>query len=122
MIGGRAQLRVISEGWAWIVGRRDRVRVTGQSMMPTLGDGDFVLVDRRRRPRWGDLVVARHPAEQDLLVVKRVEDVGIDTITLVSDNPAAGTDSRMWGPVPLDRLVGVVTLVLDRPTMALGRR
>jgi len=35
---------------------------------------------------------------------------------LASDNPDEGTDSRTWGPVPPDRVVGVVTLILDRPT------
>ena len=41
-------------------------------MNPTLRDGEVVLVDREARIGVGDIVVARHPLEQDE-VVKRVE-------------------------------------------------
>ena len=90
-------------------------------MTPTLNDGEFVLVDRRRRLQSGDLVVAQHPAETDLLIIKRVAAVHVDSVVLSSDNPLAGTDSRIWGPVPTDRVVGVVTLVLDRPAKGLKK-
>jgi hypothetical protein len=38
-----------------------RLRVTGECMRPALRAGDVVLVTRRR-PRWGDVVLCRHPA------------------------------------------------------------
>lgn len=115
VIVSRPVIRAIGEGWAWILGRRRRIRVTGTSMVPTLTAGEFVLVDPQRRPSLGDVVVARHPHDDELLIVKRLTGRGPDDrLTLSSDNPAAGTDSRVWGPVDADRLVGVVTLVLDR--------
>lgn len=84
-------------------------------MAPTLAPGEFVLVDRRRVASIGDVVVARHPGDHDLLVIKRVSGIQSDgRLTLASDNPSAGTDSRVWGPVDPDRVEGVVTLVLDR--------
>jgi len=115
VIVSRPVIRAIGEGWAWILGRRQRIRVTGTSMTPTLAAGEFVLVDERRTPSVGDVVVVRHPHDDELLVIKRLADRGTDDrLTLSSDNPAAGTDSRVWGPVDADRIVGVVTLVLDR--------
>ena len=36
-------------------------------------------------------------------------------IELASDNEAAGTDSRTWGPVRAEAIEGVVTLLLDHP-------
>ncbi|MDH4279441.1 MAG: nickel-type superoxide dismutase maturation protease [Acidimicrobiia bacterium] len=115
VIVSRAVIRAIGEGWAWILGRRRRIRVTGTSMAPTLAAGEFVLVDPHRRPSIGEVVVARHPHDDELLIVKRLTGRSPDDrLTLSSDNPTAGTDSRVWGPVDADRLVGVVTLVLDR--------
>jgi nickel-type superoxide dismutase maturation protease len=116
MIVSQPVLRAMREGLAWIGRRRVRVRVTGDSMLPTLTDGEFVLVDPRRPPGQGDLVVAQHPADGDLLVVKRVGSVTDGGLVMVSDNPDAGSDSRTWGPLDAGRIVGVVTLVLDRPT------
>jgi Peptidase S24-like. len=39
------------------------VRVTGRSMLPTLRDGDLLVIDRRRAPRAGDMAVVRLPPD-----------------------------------------------------------
>ena len=115
VIVSRPVIRAIGEGWAWMLGRRRRIEVTGPSMLPTLATGEFVLIDERRPPSIGDVVVARHPDNDDLLVIKRLTGLGPDNrVSLSSDNPSAGTDSRVWGPIDRARVVGVVTLVLDR--------
>lgn len=102
-------------GW-WALGRRRRFRVVGPSMEPTLHDGEFVLVDPARPPVPGELALARHPDDADLLVVKRVAAITPDRSWVVaSDNPDAGTDSRQWGPLAPGAVVGRVSLVLDRP-------
>lgn len=107
---------------AWLLGRRLRVRVVGRSMEPTLTEGQYVLVDRGRVPRPGQLAVAHHPDRPDLLVVKRVAEVTeAGRFDLASDNQDAGTDSRTWGPVPAEAIVGAVTLLLDRPSARLER-
>jgi len=117
----RHKLRGIGEALAWMAGRRRRIRVVGDSMMPTLSAGDFVLVDEARVPRVGQLALARHP-DRALLVVKRVAAISEDgRFVLASDNPAAGTDSRAWGPLAGDAVVGTVTLLLDRPATRLER-
>ena len=116
MIISQALLRAMREGVAWMAGRRQRVRVVGRSMEPTLAEGDFVLVDRSRQPRIGQIVVAYHPRRRDLLVVKRLQALEQGRLFLVGDNPTEGTDSRSWGPIESNQMVGVVTLVLDRPT------
>ncbi len=119
----RRRLRGMGETLAWLAGRRRRVRVAGDSMLPTLADGQFVLVDPTRRPVAGELALARHPDRADLLVVKRVDAVLADgAFELRSDNPEAGTDSRTWGPLPPTSVLGTVTILLDRPSAGLGRR
>ncbi|MEM7275614.1 MAG: nickel-type superoxide dismutase maturation protease [Actinomycetota bacterium] len=113
---------IVRETLAWVVGRRRRIRVVGESMTPTLVPGQFVLVDPARTPVAGELALARHPTQARLLVVKRVGTVGGDgRFELASDNPEAGTDSRTWGPVEAELIQGTVTLLLDRPTAELGR-
>lgn len=47
------------------------VEVTGASMVPTLTNGDQVVVRYGAAVRPGDVVVLRHPFQQDLLVIKR---------------------------------------------------
>ena len=75
--------------------------VTGPSMVPTLYQGDQLLVQYGARLRPGDVIVLRHPFQQDLLVVKRAVERREGGWWLESDNPDAGAvDSRRFGAVP----------------------
>jgi hypothetical protein len=103
-------------------------------MAPTVEPGDWLLVDptTARWPRRGSIVVFREP-ESDLLAIKRIAAgpggrvvldeghmvLGADEAWLLSDAAdadllaaAAGrpVDSRRYGPVPVDALVGRVWL------------
>ena len=84
-------------------------------MEPTLSPGDRVLMNPQSTVKNGDVVVVRHPTDPSLLVVKRIGRIlGKSQVELVSDNPDEGTDSRTWGPVDIDLIVGVVTLQVER--------
>jgi len=84
-----------------------RVAVTGDSMRPTLHEGDWLLVRRLgRRPRVGELVVVPDPREPRRLLVKRIAAVDGDAVTIVGDRPDASTDSREFGPVELATILG----------------
>lgn len=85
-----------------------RVSATGLSMAPTLLPGDQLLVRRGGRVRAGDLVVVRRPDRPHLLVVKRVARATGGRWWLAGDNAAASDDSRVFGPVVTDDLVGRV--------------
>ena len=91
----------------WIFGRTERYRVVGESMMPTLLDGEFVLVASTPDVREDQIVLARHPDDAELVMLKRVTRIVDDRYFLMSDNPA-GTDSRRFGPVPRSAIMGVV--------------
>ena len=93
-------------------------------MLPTLREGDLLLVRHGARIRPGDLVVARFP--DGTLAVKRAAEerrtrAGEVGWWLVSDNPDEGVDSRHRGPVAEEQVRGVVRLRVW-PSPRLGRR
>jgi signal peptidase I len=98
-----------------------RVAVEEASMAPALLAGDWLLLDPTcaRWPRRGSVVVFREPGTETL-AVKRVAArpgdrvklaAGIlhlapDEAWLLGDNLTVSMDSRRYGPVPLEALVG----------------
>ncbi|CAL9424925.1 nickel-type superoxide dismutase maturation protease [Streptomyces sp. enrichment culture] len=82
--------------------------VTGPSMVPTLHHGDRLLVHYGARVRPGDVVVLRHPFQQDLLVVKRAVERREGGWWVRGDNTYAGGDSTDYGTVPDDLVLGRV--------------
>jgi nickel-type superoxide dismutase maturation protease len=101
----------------WLALRRPfRVAVQGESMMPTLRPGDFLLAARSGPIRHGALVVVEHLGRPGYEMVKRVAAVpgesvqgnvlAPDQFWLVGDNSAASTDSRTLGPFPRDAIKG----------------
>ncbi|MFF0221133.1 nickel-type superoxide dismutase maturation protease [Streptomyces sp. NPDC004629] len=86
--------------------------VTGPSMVPTLHHGDRLVLQYGARIRPGDIVVLRHPFQQDLLVVKRAVERREAGWWVLGDNPYAGGDSTDYGAVPQELILGRVRLRL----------
>ncbi len=98
----------------WIGRQRRRFRVTGLSMLPQLYPGDEILVNlkayQNQSPQPGDIVVAQHPYNTHVRIVKRVTAVLEDgSCFLTGDNPAESTDSRMFGWMSSQQILGKVT-------------
>lgn len=86
-----------------------RVAVAEHSMEPALRPGDWLLVRRGKHVRPGQIVVARHPGQRELLLVKRAVRRQADGWWLLSDNPdATVVDSRHFGAVPAGLIEGRV--------------
>lgn len=97
-------------GWLCPVAR---YRVDGESMAPSLVPGERVVVNklayRLRPPRPGDLVVVRDPRAPGRLLLKRIAGEAGDGRWLVrGDNAGASTDSRHFGPVGREMIMGKV--------------
>lgn len=90
------------------------VEVTGPSMVPTLHHGDWLLVQYGAPVRPGDVVILRHPFQQDLLVVKRAVERRAGGWWVLGDNTFAGGDSTDYGTVP-EELVLARVRVRYRP-------
>jgi signal peptidase I len=98
-----------------------RVAVAEESMAPALVTGDWLLLDptTARWPRRGSIVVFHEP-DSGILAIKRVAagpgdrvrivagilHLGPDEAWLLGDSGALSVDSRRYGPVPLEALVG----------------
>lgn len=100
-------------------------KVAGGSMLPTLRPGDWLLIRRGARIRPGDVVIAYRPDRDDLLVIKRALHRADGGWWVEGDNPRASDDSRVFGIVPDELVVGRVVLrywPLSRSASSLGMR
>lgn len=86
--------------------------VSGVSMVPAYHDGDRLLVRYGGRVRTGDAVIARDPRLPERILVKRVAHRAADGWWLLADNPYAPGDSRQFGAVPDELVLGRVLLRL----------
>lgn len=83
-------------------------------MLPILKPGDEVLINprayQRQRPIVGDIVVLFHPHKPEQKIIKRIVEVCEDgRYRVEGDNAAASTDSRHFGLVGFELIVGRVT-------------
>jgi SOS-response transcriptional repressor LexA len=104
-----------------VFGRFAIVVVRGDSMLPTLHDGDLLLIDRFRRPNPGDLAILRFPDGE--ISVKRVELIEPEGYLVTRDNPRAGRDSWTLGGLaipPEEVLAKVVRVVWPLRRSATG--
>ena len=76
-------------------------------MAPSFMPGDWLLVESHtyegRAPRPGEVVLATDPREPERELIKRVASVDDEagSVELRGDAPAASTDSRKFGSVPI---------------------
>lgn len=82
-----------------------RVAVRGPSMIPALAPGEWVLVRRTSSPRPGAVVLVQRPERLSIKRLVRLED---GRCWVEGDNAEASTDSRTYGAVPRDDVVGEV--------------
>ena len=86
-----------------------RVRIVGPSMEPAVRNGDWWLVRRTARVRPGDVVLLTHPRRPHACVVKRIHRSDPGGWWVLGDNAGSSEDSRTFGPVPADLVVGRLT-------------
>ncbi len=101
-----------------MIGYRQHLRVVGDSMEGTVSDGDLIIY-KKINPKnldlnIGDIVVASHPKIKSKLIIKRIYQIDQNKFDLRGDNFLSSTDSREWGLVKLDLIVGKVEKILTQ--------
>lgn len=81
-------------------------------MEPTFYEGERVfasaLICRVKNPRQGDVVILSHPF-RNIRIIKRIKEVSPDDRYLVaSDNSLEGEDSRAFGAIKREQIIGKV--------------
>jgi len=101
-----------------IIGYRQHLRVVGTSMERTLKEGDLVTY-KKLNPKnidleIGDIVVASHPKTKSKLIIKRIYRIYQNKFDLRGDNSYASTDSREFGLIELDLIIGKVEKIFSK--------
>ena len=79
--------------------------VSGLSMIPTLAPGERLLVRLDGPIVIGDIVVFKRNSQFD---VKRVLRIESDGVFVQGDNDLVSTDSRSYGLIPFEDVLGTV--------------
>ncbi len=88
------------------------VKVSGDSMSPTLDDGDYILTIKPRSVRPGFICVVNH---SDLgRIVKRLERIEGERYYFAGDNPSS-TPSAVIGPIKKERIIGRMIFHIATP-------
>jgi len=86
----------------------EEYRVEGDSMLPTLKDGDRVMVQSIESYQTGDVVVAKHPFRHTP-IIKRIAKISTGgKFFLAGDNPDESKDSRSFGEIQVKDILGKV--------------
>jgi phage repressor protein C with HTH and peptisase S24 domain len=80
-------------------------------MLPLFKHGGIVICFDKR-PKIGDVVVA---TIDDKEVIKRVDQLTDKKVYLIGDNQASSTDSRTYGYISKQSIVGVVIFYMNLP-------
>lgn len=80
--------------------------VSGLSMIPTLAPGERLLVRHDGPIVLGDIVVFKRDQKFE---VKRILRIEADGIFVQGDNDLVSTDSRTYGLIPHDNVLGTAT-------------
>ena len=101
-----------------IIGYRQHLRVVGNSMEDTISEGDLIIYKKINRKnldlKIGDIVVAYNPIIKSNLIIKRIYQIHQDKFDLRGDNLLSSTDSREWGLIELDLILGKVEQIFPK--------
>ena len=86
-----------------------RFTIQGNSMQPTLYPGQDVLsLNWFYKPKVGDIVIVKEG------IIKRVTKLEGDQVFVEGDNKNSSTDSRHFGAVSIDQIIGKVVYQSDQ--------
>lgn len=85
-----------------------KFQVKEKSMEPTIKEGSMVLVGRYyfiRKPKVGEIVIVKINGKY---IIKRIDKIGRNKIFIIGDNKKESIDSRNFGWVEVNNVIGKV--------------
>lgn len=79
-------------------------------MEPTYHDGDVIIVRSTSSYKKNDAVVCHDPRSTERLLIKRIHEMTSNAYEVLGDNPHASTDSRSFGAVQKEHIIGKVII------------
>ena len=82
-------------------------------MFPTIKEGDLVIYKRiKSLIKEGEIVVLNHPKDRRKLIIKRIFKINEKGIEVRGDNLISSIDSRQYGLVNRDSIIGIVETII----------
>ena len=95
-----------------LVGKRKYCKVIGDSMLPLIKSGDFVIYKpikgKYSAISIGDILVALSPINSNTLIIKRVSSISEEGFEVRGDNKKDSIDSRQFGIIQKSDIIGIV--------------
>ena len=91
-----------------LFGKMGTVAVSGESMMPTYRSGDWLVVAWGAQFKIGDVILVEREERPGLFLIKRLERSEGSNYWVEGDNKSISTDSREWGFIGPNEIVGRV--------------
>jgi nickel-type superoxide dismutase maturation protease len=90
-----------------------RFKINGHSMEPTLKENQIVLASTLpysfSKPKIGDIIALKDPRDEKILI-KRITKIENKTYFVMGDNMSDSTDSRQFGMIKRDQIIGKILL------------
>ena len=87
-------------------------------MNPSLLEGDIVFFkpyqNKKHSLKTGSILIAKHPFQNKTLIIKRLLRQSSGGVELIGDNLPSSTDSRHFGLINYENIIGVAERVLPR--------
>ena len=94
------------------MGLRKTAIVSGNSMLPSLKEGDIVFFkiykEGKLEPKPSQIVIFNHPIK-NIVCIKRISVVNKNNIEVLGDNIEFSEDSNKFGSVKNKKIIGIVT-------------
>ena len=102
------------------MGLRKTAIVSGQSMLPSLKEGDIVFFkiykEGKSEPKPGEIVIFNHPLK-NIICIKRISVVNQNNIEVLGDNIKFSEDSNKFGLLNNEKIIGILTSKLIIPKL-----
>ena len=102
------------------MGLRKTAIVSGDSMLPSLKEGDIVFFkifkEGKSKPKPGQKVIFHHPLK-NIICIKRIRVVNQNNIEVLGDNIEFSEDSNKFGLINNEKIIGIITSKLIFPKL-----